>query len=70
MPDVTGRTEDEARRLIANAGLTFSFADVQGCDKLGDLCTQFDAGQVVSSIPRGGERVARGTAVTLGVRAP
>jgi serine/threonine-protein kinase len=70
MPDVTGRTEDEARRLIANAGLTFSFADVQGCDKLGDLCTQFDPGQVVSSIPRGGDRVARGTAVTIGVRAP
>ena len=27
-------------------------------------------GQVVSSIPRGGDRVARGTAVTIGVRAP
>jgi serine/threonine-protein kinase len=70
MPDVTGRTEEEARQLIANAGLAFSFADVQGCDKLGDLCNQFAPGQVVSSIPRGGERVARGTAVTIGVRAP
>jgi serine/threonine-protein kinase len=70
MPDVTGRSEDEARRLIANAGLTFSFADVQGCDKLGELCNQFGPGQVVSSIPRGGERVARGTGVTIGVRAP
>jgi serine/threonine-protein kinase len=70
MPDVTGKTEDEARRLIASAGLTFSFADVQGCDKLGNLCGQYGPGQVVSSIPRGGERVARGTAVTIGVRAP
>jgi eukaryotic-like serine/threonine-protein kinase len=70
MPDVTGRSEEEARSLIANAGLTFSFADVQGCDKLGALCNQFGPGQVVSSIPRGGDRVARGTAVTIGVRAP
>ena len=70
MPDVTGMSEDEARRMIANAGLTFSFADVQGCDKLGDLCNQFGAGEVVSSIPRGGDRVPRGTAVTIGVRAP
>ena len=70
MPDVTGRTLDEAKQLIANAGLSFSFADVQGCDKLGDLCNRFDPGQVVSSIPRGGDRVARGTAVTIGVRAP
>jgi serine/threonine-protein kinase len=70
MPDVTGRSEEEARRLIEIAGLTFSFADRQGCDKLGDLCNQFGPGQVVSSIPRGGERVTRGAAVTIGVRAP
>jgi serine/threonine-protein kinase len=70
MPDVTGRTEDEAKQLITSAGLTFSFADVQGCDKLGDLCNRFAPGQVVSSVPRGGDRVARGTAVTIGVRAP
>jgi beta-lactam-binding protein with PASTA domain len=70
MPDVTGKTLDEAKRLIANAGLADPYPDVQGCDKLGDLCTQFDPGQVVSSIPRGGDRVARGTAVTIGVRAP
>jgi eukaryotic-like serine/threonine-protein kinase len=70
MPDVTGMSEDEARRLITSVGLTFSFADVQGCDKLGELCSQFDPGEVVSSIPRGGDRVPRGTAVTIGVRAP
>jgi eukaryotic-like serine/threonine-protein kinase len=70
MPDVTGRTVDEAKQLIANAGLAFSFADVQSCDKLGNLCNQFGPGQVVSSIPRGGDRVTRGTAVTIGVRAP
>jgi serine/threonine-protein kinase len=70
MPDVTGKTEDQARQLIANAGLTFSFADPQGCDKLGDLCNRFAPGQVVSSVPKGGARVPRGTPVTLGVRAP
>nr|MDQ2999459.1 PASTA domain-containing protein [Chloroflexota bacterium] len=66
-----GRTLDEAKQLIANAGLTFSFADMQGCDKLGaDVCAHFVSGQVVSSDPPGGRRVARGTAVTIGVRAP
>jgi len=70
MPDVTGKTVDEAKQLIASAGLSFSFADVQGCDKLGDLCNRFAPGQIVSSEPRGGDRVARGTAVTVGVRAP
>ncbi|HEU5101096.1 MAG TPA: Stk1 family PASTA domain-containing Ser/Thr kinase [Roseiflexaceae bacterium] len=71
MPDVTGLTEEEARRLIANAGLTFSFADPQSCDRLpADVCARFSPGQVVSSAPRGGERVARGTPVTIGVRAP
>lgn len=71
MPDVTGRSEAEAKQIIAAAGLTFSFSDVQGCDKLGaDVCNSFGPGMVVSSIPRGNERVERGTPVTLGVRAP
>ncbi len=71
MPDVTGKTLDEAKQLIVNAGLAAPYADIQGCDKLGaDVCAKFGGGQVVSSIPRGGDRVARGTAVTVGVRAP
>jgi serine/threonine-protein kinase len=71
MPDVTGLTEEQARQLIESAGLTFSFADPQGCDKLGaDMCARFAPGQVVSSAPKGGDRVARGTPVTVGVRAP
>jgi serine/threonine-protein kinase len=70
MPDVTGKTVDEAKQLIVNAGLAVPYADVQNCNKLGDLCNQFGPGRVVSSIPRGGDRVARGTAVTVGVRAP
>jgi serine/threonine-protein kinase len=71
MPDVTGLTVDQAKQLIANAGLTFSFADEQGCDRLpADVCARFSPGQVVSSDPGGGERVQRGTPVTIGVRAP
>jgi serine/threonine-protein kinase len=71
MPDVTGKTEEEARQLIINAGLTFSFADPQTCDRLpADVCARFAPGQVVSSVPKGGDRVARGTPVTVGVRAP
>jgi beta-lactam-binding protein with PASTA domain len=71
MPDVTGKSEAEARQMIAAAGLAFSFSDVQGCDKLGaEVCNRFPPGAVVSSIPRGGDRVERDSPVTLGVRAP
>jgi serine/threonine protein kinase/beta-lactam-binding protein with PASTA domain len=71
MPDVTGKTEAEAKQMIAAAGLVYSWSDVQGCDKLGaEICSRFPPGTVVSSIPRGNDRVDRGTAVTLGVRAP
>ncbi len=70
MPDVTGLPEEEAIRRIDAAGLTWSYSDYQGCDKLGDLCDRYAPGVVVSSIPRGGELVDRGSPVTLGVRAP
>lgn len=70
MPDVTGLPEEEAIRRVVAAGLTWSYSDYQGCDKLGDLCNRYAPGIVVSSIPRGGELVDRGTPVTLGVRAP
>lgn len=70
MPDVTGRSEDEARRLITEAGLFVSFVDSQGPDDLGDQFDQVAPGTVVSSIPRGGELVERNSGVTLGVRAP
>jgi serine/threonine-protein kinase len=71
MPEVTNLPIDEARRQIAAAGLFISFEDNQGCDRLpADICAATVPGQVVSSVPRGGERVERGTGVTLGVRAP
>lgn len=70
MPDVTGLPEEEAIRRIDAAGLTWSYSDYQGCDKLGDLCDRYAPGVVVSSIPRGDELVDRGSPVTLGVRAP
>ena len=71
MPDVTNLPVEEARRRIAAAGLFISFEDNQSCDRLAaDVCANTVPGQVVSSIPRGGERVERGTGVTLGVRAP
>jgi beta-lactam-binding protein with PASTA domain len=70
MPDVTGLPEEEAIRRISAAGLTWSYSDYQGCDKLGDLCDRYAPGVVVSSIPRGGDLVDRGSPVTLGVRAP
>lgn len=70
MPDVTGLPEEEAIRRVVAAGLTWSYSDYQGCDKLGELCDRYAPGVVVSSIPRGGELVDRGAPVTLGVRAP
>jgi serine/threonine-protein kinase len=70
MPDVTGLSEAEARQRIDEAGLIFSFSDQQGRDKIGDRFDQIAPGTVVSSVPRGGELVDRGTGVTLGVRAP
>ncbi|HMO60104.1 MAG TPA: PASTA domain-containing protein, partial [Roseiflexaceae bacterium] len=68
MPDVTGMTEDEARRRIEGVGLFLSFSDYQECDKLGALCDRFQPGEVVSSIPRSGDLVERGSGVTLGIR--
>jgi serine/threonine-protein kinase len=57
--------------MIVNAGLGNPYADMQNCDKLGaEICAKFQPGHVVSSDPRGGDRVPRGTAVTIGVRAP
>ncbi len=70
MPEVTGLAEEEAIRRIESAGLSWSYSDYQGCDKLGDLCDRYAPGVVVSSIPRGGDLVDRGSPVTLGVRAP
>jgi serine/threonine-protein kinase len=71
MPDVTKLPIEEARRRIQAAGLVISFEDNQGCDRLPqDVCANSVPGQVVSSIPRGGDRVERGSNVTLGVRAP
>jgi beta-lactam-binding protein with PASTA domain len=69
MPDVTGLNEEEAKRQINEAGLNFSFSDYQGPDKI-ERFNEIAPGTVVSSVPRGGDLVERGTAVTLGVRAP
>lgn len=70
MPELTGLSEEEAKRRIKAAGLTWVYSDPQSCDKLGTLCDRFGPGMVVSSIPHSGEVVPRGTNVTLGVRAP
>jgi serine/threonine protein kinase/beta-lactam-binding protein with PASTA domain len=71
MPRVVGLSEQEARARIDQAGGLFvSYVDVQGRDKLGDVFDQVAPGTVVSCIPTEGEWLARGTGVTLGVRAP
>lgn len=69
VPDVTWLSVEEARQRIQNAGLFVSFVDLQGRDKIPNF-DQIPPNTVVSSVPRGGELVERGTGVTLGVRAP
>lgn len=69
MPDVTGMSLDQAKQRIQQAGLILSYADLQGPDKIPNY-DQLAPNTVVSSVPRGGELVERGTGVTLGVRAP
>jgi serine/threonine-protein kinase len=71
MPDVIGKSEAEARAILeATQGLSVSWSDYQGVDKLGDLYYQVAPGTVVSTAPDKEQWVPRGTQVTLGVRAP
>lgn len=67
MPDVAGKSLDEATRQIQQAGLFVSYVDQQGPDKIPNF-DQIPPNTVVSSEPRGNEWVAPGTGVTLGVR--
>ncbi len=70
MPDVFKLSLDEARQRIEAAGLFVSFVDEQGVEKLGDQFFEFAPGQVVSSDPRGGTELRRGSGVNLGIRGP
>jgi serine/threonine-protein kinase len=71
MPDLTGLTEDAAKQRIAEVGLTWVFSDFQSCSELpADICERFGPGAVVSTIPRGGETIDRGSDVVLGIREP
>lgn len=67
MPDVTGQNVEDARRIIAAAGLAIEYIDEQGPDKIPNY-DQLAPGTVVSHQPRGGEWVERGSGVVLGVR--
>ncbi|MBC8160846.1 MAG: PASTA domain-containing protein, partial [Roseiflexaceae bacterium] len=69
MPDVFRLSEGDARARIEAAGLVIGNVEQQSRDKLGDQFDQFAPGSVVSTDPRGGARVPRGTTVNLGVRA-
>jgi Serine/threonine protein kinase len=72
VPPLKGLTEDQAKAKLAatDGALNYSFSDMQGPDKLGDMYYEYAPGTVVSSDPPEGTWVPRGTYVTLGVRAP
>ncbi len=70
VPDLREKFEEEAKRILAATdGLTWSYSDQQGPDKLGTAYYQLPEGIVVSTIPEEGSWVPRGTVVTLGIRA-
>lgn len=76
MPELTGRSEEEARAVLANTdGLEWSYTDLQGPDRLPTFF-EHRPGEVVSMAftdgrpIQGGQWVPRGTRVVLGVRAP
>jgi serine/threonine-protein kinase len=71
VPDLIGKTEQEARAILAQTGgaLVWGSSDYQGRARLGELFDQVAAGVVVSTLPERNSWAPRGTAVVLGVRA-
>ncbi len=73
VPDVVGKPEAEARRLIELAGLRVaSYANYQVESDVAEnsraLFRQTPVGAVLSTTPRAGERVQRGSEVQIAVR--
>lgn len=69
VPDVFRLSQAEAEARLREVGLVVGNVDYQGRDKLGDQFDQFQPGTIVSTDPRAGTRVERGSVVNLGVRA-
>ena len=70
VPNMTGRREAEARKLLSEAGLLPSrYANYQGrADLSEDVLSQVCIGCVLSAAPHPGEQVPPGTEVFLAVR--
>ncbi|NJN19558.1 MAG: Stk1 family PASTA domain-containing Ser/Thr kinase [Oscillochloris sp.] len=80
LPDLIGLQRDQAEQILAGSeGLTLSFVDEQGCDRLPN-CEQYRPNEVVSASRvlasgeiiglNNGDNVPRGSRIVLGVRAP
>jgi len=70
MPDLVGKSLDEARALLATLGVTNIQVDLQTRDRIPDIYDRYPALTVVSHIPAPARPLEPGTIVTLGVRAP
>lgn len=70
VPNVVGLQETVARQRLIAAGFSASLeANYQGHDTLDDsILRQVNVGCVLSTTPKGGDRVPRGTEVRLAVR--
>jgi serine/threonine-protein kinase len=69
IPNLLKKSEDEAKAILESTdGLSWSWSDYQGRDKLGAQYDIISPGTVVSTDPQKDEWVSRGTGVTLGVR--
>ncbi len=72
VPELRGKSEADAQRLILEAGLATTFATLQSAEdvpeQLRGAFNTFPVGAVVSSDPAAGTLVARGTVVVIAVR--
>jgi hypothetical protein len=70
MPNLVGKSVDEARAILASLGVTNIQVDLQTRDRIPDVFDRFPAGAVVSHLPAPARPLDPSTMVILGVRAP
>ncbi len=70
MPDLRGLGENQAKEQLALMGITSTYVDYQGRDRIPALFDTVAPYVVVSTLPSAGSWVPPDTTVVLGIRAP
>ena len=70
VPDVTGKTEQDAIRLMNAAEIAVASSDYQTCDTLGSACDTIPAGSVANTNPPVGSLIPTSQEIILIVRQP